>query len=609
MRHSIYDTDPHFVIDPITRVMTSESQKISLQQFDHNSERFTFEVPRFYEGHDLSLCDQVTVHYINVEAKTKKESADVYLVDDLQLSPHGDDVVICSWLISRNAAQYAGTLAFLLKFRCLDGDKVIYEWNTAPYKNITISEGINNGEQLEEDYSDILAQWETEIADLEAQGKALSEEVGTIKEEVGTIKEEVNTLTEEVEASKPKYTKDDIDPVFAFNSWDLIKWVCQHDDPSKYWRVGDYKEIVMVHKPIRFVDTTAGGERVVKSIDEDYFLSFFNNEPGVYVIYASENVEVDDMAGTSIAYTSYNVGYPDGRHVMYKDIFNDAIGTNYGEYTLTIEILSESVEKTVPVQIIGFNHDTVADKTAYGKGKAGMTLMLGCNRTNYGNQIAVYDGNIPFLSVSSEDNHIVSPNRVDKDGSLTEVGTNWPNGGFKDYLALHFDKVLPEEIRNGIVPVIKITSCSFNAKNYYRDIYDTKERYFLLSEYELYGEQLCTKSADGEQYEFFKEGHSKILITPELYDAIQNGTSGYTNSRLWLRSVASKYVDKYIPSTNYFNPLNGYTENPEYVGDVSVYTNGLLMSYNGTSGTFNYYTGPAKNNGSVSAYIAPCFCL
>ena len=35
--------------------------------------------------------------------------------------------------------------------------------------------------------------------------------------------------------------KPQIDPVFANNSWETIKWISQYDDPSKYWKVGDFK--------------------------------------------------------------------------------------------------------------------------------------------------------------------------------------------------------------------------------------------------------------------------------------------------------------------------------------------------------------------------------
>lgn len=49
--HSIYDTDPHFVIDAVTRAITTQSKKLKLMQYDHNSERLTFEMPRHIDGH------------------------------------------------------------------------------------------------------------------------------------------------------------------------------------------------------------------------------------------------------------------------------------------------------------------------------------------------------------------------------------------------------------------------------------------------------------------------------------------------------------------------------------------------------------------------------
>ena len=44
--HSVYDNDTHFKIDPATRQISNESGKVVLMQNDHNSERFTFEIPR-----------------------------------------------------------------------------------------------------------------------------------------------------------------------------------------------------------------------------------------------------------------------------------------------------------------------------------------------------------------------------------------------------------------------------------------------------------------------------------------------------------------------------------------------------------------------------------
>lgn len=156
--HSVYDSDSHFKIDPITRMITNmSSQKVTLVQYDHNSERFTFELPRYVEFHDMSTCNVVEVHYLN------GENSGVYLVDDLQISPEGEDVVICSWLISQNATQFVGSLNFLVRFVCTTNGVIDYAWNTAIFSGINISTGLDNSSTVAEDYSDILLQWKAEI--------------------------------------------------------------------------------------------------------------------------------------------------------------------------------------------------------------------------------------------------------------------------------------------------------------------------------------------------------------------------------------------------------------------------------------------------------------
>jgi hypothetical protein len=157
--HSIYDSDLHFVIDPVTRVITNQSEnKNSVIQFDHNSERFTFELPRYIEEHDMLSCNRVEVHYVNIESKSGNQMIGVYDVQDLQVSPHDDKVVICSWLVSNNATQYAGTLNFVLRFACVTGE-VDYVWNTAVFKNFSIQNGLYNSEPVAEQYADVLAEW------------------------------------------------------------------------------------------------------------------------------------------------------------------------------------------------------------------------------------------------------------------------------------------------------------------------------------------------------------------------------------------------------------------------------------------------------------------
>lgn len=161
--HSVYDTDIHFSIDPITRAISSRGhKKITLIQGDHNSERFTFEIPRNIEGHDMSLCNLVEVHYLNIDATTKEQRRDKYTVTDLQIAPEDSNVVLCSWLVSGSATQLVGPLNFLLKYKCIEGTVITYAWNSAVFSGISISTGIDAGETFQQDFADVIEQWKAE---------------------------------------------------------------------------------------------------------------------------------------------------------------------------------------------------------------------------------------------------------------------------------------------------------------------------------------------------------------------------------------------------------------------------------------------------------------
>lgn len=169
--HSVYDSDTHFSINPVTRQIKNESGKVTLIQHDHNSERFTFEIPRKVEEHDMSLCNKVEVHYINIDSSTKESHSDIYEVADLQISPESDDVVIGSWLVSGNATRLVGSLNFVIRFSCVAEDGTVeYAWNTAVHSGISVSTGIYNSHVVYEENYDILAQWEAQINTLLENG-------------------------------------------------------------------------------------------------------------------------------------------------------------------------------------------------------------------------------------------------------------------------------------------------------------------------------------------------------------------------------------------------------------------------------------------------------
>lgn len=170
MLHRIYDNDTHFKINHITKEIISDSPKTMLVHNDHQSERFTFEMPRYIEGHDMSLCNVARVHYNNIESSSKNTNEGTYEIDDLQVSPDDEDVVICSWLIKRNATKYVGILPFALQFKCVTEEgNIDYQFSTLINSKISVGETIDNGEEIIEQYADILEQWKQEIVDVDTK--------------------------------------------------------------------------------------------------------------------------------------------------------------------------------------------------------------------------------------------------------------------------------------------------------------------------------------------------------------------------------------------------------------------------------------------------------
>ena len=204
-KHSVYDTDTRFSINAITRQIRNESnRKTALMQNDHNSERFTFELPRYIEGHDMSLCNQVEVHYLNSSAKDKTEfNKGLYTVQDLKISPDDEEKVVCSWLISQNATHLVGALTFRIRFKCVEDGVISYAWHTAIYMGISVSDGINADETFEMDYVDIIEQWkaalQTEIAQWHKDTvDEMSAEITAWKEvESGKVRGEMTSFSAE----------------------------------------------------------------------------------------------------------------------------------------------------------------------------------------------------------------------------------------------------------------------------------------------------------------------------------------------------------------------------------------------------------------------------
>lgn len=153
-----------FSIDAVAKAITKQTaEEITLIQNEHNAKRFVFTLPRYVEGHDMTLCNKIEAHFINIDTKTREESKDISEIDDLRITEDSGDFVECSWLIPQTATLFSGTLAFALRFACLEGSTVNYQIFTDPFEGISISGTIFNSESIDADYSDMLAKWKEEL--------------------------------------------------------------------------------------------------------------------------------------------------------------------------------------------------------------------------------------------------------------------------------------------------------------------------------------------------------------------------------------------------------------------------------------------------------------
>ena len=191
----IKDTETHFVIDPTTRSITNGSAGNNIiVQHDHNSERFTFEIPRYVDGHDMSECTEVRVNYRNATSNGLNKTDGVYICNDLAISEEDEDKVTFSWLLSSATTQYIGSLYFSLVFVCLDGVAIAYAWNTGIYKDTVIIESINNSEEVVVDNADAIAVLREELmSELESVDASVTVKTHMGGTQTGII-EETNEL-------------------------------------------------------------------------------------------------------------------------------------------------------------------------------------------------------------------------------------------------------------------------------------------------------------------------------------------------------------------------------------------------------------------------------
>lgn len=556
--------EQHITIDNNRIITVPENLKRIAVQYDHNVETVTFDCPRYWDGNDLS---KMTI-YINYSHKSSKTPSS-YLTTNVCVDEEDDTLIHFDWTISRNVTDKKGPLTFLVCAKLVDEEgNEIHHWNSERNTDMYVSEGLRGDvESFDEEHNDIVAAINSRLNNNDSL-------VSKINTRLITTEQFVNRMT-------PRYSKLDIDPTFANNPFELIKWVSQYDDPSKYWKVGDYKSLSIGLTDELEIGKYDGYDIFPITIsDNNALLEVIGDHRrcilsvGCKQSFTSDmmTITVNIQTENGISLRSYTDNVP--KNNAYLIVNGLRMSTYPGEPIAITTTISHKKEE-YPLQIIGFNHDPVADPYAYGKHKAGMTLQLGASRNIYGDdKPSLYEH--PIQGLMNSDGYFKAPNKVLKD--YTEGATNWVDGGFRIALQTLFDET---EIADFIVPVQKYTSKYYRSNIYWEDALLSNDKVFLPSEYEMFGKQILAPSAEGEQYEFYKDGYSKFMWTRGLLDSTSKVT------RLWLRSA-------------YANKVN------ELKGD-SNYSCNVYMSVNSFNPLSVLYSPSYANTGDGA--IAPCICF
>lgn len=200
--HSVGDNDKVFVINPDSRAIRCATRTV-VAWMDHNSEYVTFKIPRYVEAHDITLCNNVEIHYRNYGDKGEKFG--IYTVADLKADPSDENTLTFTWLVSQNATSIVGRIAFVVRFQCLKDAEILYSWSTVNCESIAVSESLRNTEKIVEQYADILEQWKIELNDQKIPPELVDEAIRGYLEEnpidVGNaVTYTPQTLTEEQKA-------------------------------------------------------------------------------------------------------------------------------------------------------------------------------------------------------------------------------------------------------------------------------------------------------------------------------------------------------------------------------------------------------------------------
>ena len=264
--------------------------------------------------------------------------------------------------------------------------------------------------------------------------------------------------------------------------------------------------VIITTDPSAVVTCSLGNTSISKTANADGKAVFELKKAGVWTITASLNGEtVSKEIDTSLALETEIQFSKPLAECTWEEISAVSKSGKASQYWNVGDTKKFTFNNAVyEAQIIGFDHDDVADEANYGREKAGITF-----------QIKELVGSGIRFNTSS-------------------TNASWPNSNARAVLQSYIDeKTIDESLMNIMVQVNKLYEDSATDRT---AIKSSADMLFLLSESELIGAVDLSLANTGEQYAFYAAGNSKIKY--------KVGTT--TKGEYWTRSRKYNYSNLFV---------------------------------------------------------------
>lgn len=225
-----YTADPaseeHIVVGADRFIVVPSALKRIAVQFDHNIETVTFDCPRYWDGHDMSKM-AIYINYMRAD-----NARGSYAATDITVDETDENIMHFNWTISGNVTEVKGTISFLICVKKADGEgNMVNHWNSELNREMSVSEGLECGESIFEEYPDLITQLLLKMDEL---GKLLvisDDGNGNVNiEGLNTTLNIADTFSDKATYAAGDYVMfygslfKCIEPVTAYGMWTAANW-------------------------------------------------------------------------------------------------------------------------------------------------------------------------------------------------------------------------------------------------------------------------------------------------------------------------------------------------------------------------------------------------